>query len=273
MKTWERKNSGTIVWETQRSTGLSCIWTNSGGQASCPTSSAREASVPHQRKVVVFEWYTRNEICQLNLCINAYKRVQSSIGVVTDDLQSKNKNNAYLSSHTRWSVYSWSNGEEMMQQSLALAFAQRKRWRSHWLMRSKVTLESVTCDLEVRERQNSCATVSKNICEATGTSLYTPFDSWGPIHSQTKLILSHANSAVNLKKAAFVCTCWIRHNLIACRCHSPLRCERRSREPRHRKRTLQTSKQRATSPHAGMRTKRIRFRQNQHELKFHCVFP
>jgi hypothetical protein len=44
-------------------------------------------------------------------------------------------------------------------------------------MRSKVTLESVTSDLEVREGQNSCATVSKNICEATGTSLYTPFDS------------------------------------------------------------------------------------------------
>jgi hypothetical protein len=38
-------------------------------------------------------------------------------------------------------------------------------------MRSKVTLESVTCDLEVRERQNSCATVSKNICDSTGTSL------------------------------------------------------------------------------------------------------
>jgi hypothetical protein len=50
----------------------------------------------------------------LNLCINAYKRVQSSIGVVNDDLQSKNKNNASLSSHTRWSMYSWSNGEEMM---------------------------------------------------------------------------------------------------------------------------------------------------------------
>ena len=37
--------------------------------------------------------------------------------------------------------------------------------------------------------------------------------------------------------------------------------------------SLQTSKQRATSPHAGMRTKRIRFRQNQHKLKFHWVFP
>jgi hypothetical protein len=40
----------------------------------------------------------------LNLSIKAYKLVQSSIGAVTDDLQSKNKNNASLSSsHPEWS--------------------------------------------------------------------------------------------------------------------------------------------------------------------------
>jgi hypothetical protein len=113
MKTWERKMQAWLFERLRE--------TNSGGQASCPTSSAREASAPHQRKVAVFEWYTRNELCQLNLSIKAYKLVQSSIGAVTDDLQSKNKNNASLSSShpewsnwSGWSMYSWSNGEEMM---------------------------------------------------------------------------------------------------------------------------------------------------------------
>ena len=121
LTTLREENSGMIVWETQRNPGFSCIWTNSGRQASCLTSSAREASAPHQRKVLVFEWYTRNELYQLNLCINAYKLVQSPIGVVSDDLQSKNKNHASLSSShsvrsnwSDWSMYSWSNIGEMI---------------------------------------------------------------------------------------------------------------------------------------------------------------
>ena len=121
LTTLREENSGMIVWETQRNPGFSCIWTNSGRQASCLTSSAREASSPHQRKVLVFEWYTRNELCLLNLRINAYKLVQSSIGVVSDDLQSMNKNYASLSSShsvrsnwSDWSMYSWSNRGEMM---------------------------------------------------------------------------------------------------------------------------------------------------------------
>ncbi len=104
MKTWGKKIQSWLFERLKRNPGFSCIWTNSGRQTRCLTSSAREASAPHQRKVVVFVWYTRNELCQLNLSINAYKLVKSSIGVVSDDLQSKNKNHASLSSsHSVWS--------------------------------------------------------------------------------------------------------------------------------------------------------------------------
>jgi hypothetical protein len=105
-------------------------------------------------------------------------------------------------------------------------------------MRSKVTMESVTCDLELRDRKgkNSCANVSKKICEATGTSLYTPFDSRGPILSQSyKEHREFEESRVRLR----LLNSSQSHRLQA------------SPPP-----PLQTSKQRATSPHVGMGTKK-----------------
>jgi hypothetical protein len=197
---------------------------------------------------------------QFSLRTNAYKLLQSSNGVVTDDLPSKNKNNASLSSsHSVWSNRIRLKHVQLKHRrrndvvitstcvcstkEMARSLTDEKQ-RSPWRV-SLAILRSET------GKANSCASVSKKICEVTCTSSYTSFD------SQTKPMLSHTKSAVDLKRAEFVCACWIRHNLIACRQHPPLHCKHRSREQRHRMQ--------------GWGRKRPR--QNQHKLKFHFVFP
>ena len=78
-----------------------------------------------------------------------------------------------------------------------------------------------------------------------------------PFTVRQSLILSHAKSAVNLKNTEFVCTCWIRHDLIACRRHPPF--------------VANIEAESNVTTCRNEDEKKKRFRQNK--LKFHCVFP
>lgn len=80
-----------------------------------------------------------------------------------------------------------------------------------------------------------------------------------PFTVRQSLILSHAKSAVNLKKAEFVCACWIRHDLIACRRHPPFVA------------SIEAESNVTACRNEDEKEKKVQA--DQHKLKFHCVFP